>query len=139
MAKQKISNLAKELNVGLPNIFEYLRKNNIEIVENPNTRVEDDVVEMLTHHFQPDRELKTRSDQQTNDRQQQRAAARATAPAKAAEPEEAHTPSDLGQKPRILGKIELDEKGNPVKPSREAEVPRCSGRSRPQGRRIESR
>ena len=68
MAKQKISNLAKELNVGLPNIFEFLRKNNIEIVESPNTRVEDTVVEMLTHHFQPDRELKTRSDQQTTDR-----------------------------------------------------------------------
>ena len=32
MAKQKISNIAKELNVGLPNIFEFLRKHNIEIV-----------------------------------------------------------------------------------------------------------
>ena len=77
MAKQKISNIAKELNVGLPNIFEFLRKHNIEIVESPNSRVEDSVVAMLTHHFQPDRELKTRSDQQTSDRRQLRADARA--------------------------------------------------------------
>ena len=76
MAKQKISNLAKELNVGLPNIFEFLRKNNIDVPESPNTRVEESVAEMLTHHFQPDREIKTRSDQQTNDRMQSRAAAR---------------------------------------------------------------
>ncbi|MBP3589019.1 MAG: translation initiation factor IF-2 N-terminal domain-containing protein, partial [Muribaculaceae bacterium] len=53
MAKQKISNLAKELNVGLPNIFEFLRKNNIDVPESPNTRVEESVAEMLTHHFQP--------------------------------------------------------------------------------------
>ena len=116
MAKQKISNIAKELNVGLPNIFEFLRKHNIEIVESPNSRVEDSVVAMLTHHFQPDRELKTRSDQQTSDRRQLRADARAQAPARSAEPDLAHTPSDLAQKPRILGKIELDSKGNPVKP-----------------------
>ena len=116
MAKQKISNIAKELNVGLPNIFEFLRKHNIEIVESPNSRVEDSVVAMLTHHFQPDRELKTRSDQQTSDRRQLRADARAQAPARSAEPDLAHTPSDLAQKPRILGKIELDPKGNPVKP-----------------------
>ncbi|MDE6161578.1 MAG: hypothetical protein K2F77_07960, partial [Muribaculaceae bacterium] len=117
MAKQKISNLAKELNVGLPNIFEFLRKNNIEIVESPNTRVEDTVVEILTNHFQPDRVLKARSDRQSNDRAQQRAAARAEK-AEAAEPrqepEMARTPSDVAQKPRILGKIELDAKGNPV-------------------------
>ena len=116
MAKQKISNIAKELNVGLPNIFEFLRKHNIEIVESPNSRVEDSVVAMLTHHFQPDRELKTRSDQQTSDRRQLRADARAQAPARSAEPDLAHTPSDLAQKPRILGKIDLDSKGNPVKP-----------------------
>ena len=130
MAKQKISNLAKELNVGLPNIFEFLRKNNIEIVESPNTRVEDTVVEMLTHHFQPDRELKTRSDQQTTDRQQQRAAARTAAPARAAEPEEAQTPSDIAQKPRILGKIELDAKGNPVRPAQSAEARKAEAEAR---------
>ena len=123
MAKQKISNLAKELNVGLPNIFEFLRKNNIDVPESPNTRVEESVAEMLTHHFQPDREIKTRSDQQTNDRMQSRAAAREqkAEAARPAAPELALTPSDMAQKPRILGKIELDAKGNPVvvKPAKE--------------------
>ncbi|MDE6270620.1 MAG: translation initiation factor IF-2 N-terminal domain-containing protein, partial [Muribaculaceae bacterium] len=116
MAKQKISNLAKELNVGLPNIFEFLRKNNIDVPETPNTRVEDSVAEMLIQHFQPDREIKTRSDQQSADRMQSRAAAReksADTPRPAA-PEQAFTPSDMAQKPRILGKIDLNAKGSPV-------------------------
>ncbi|MDE6497940.1 MAG: hypothetical protein K2L21_04695, partial [Muribaculaceae bacterium] len=113
MANQKkLSSIASELNVGLPNIYEFLRKNNIEIVESPNTRVDETVVEKLTHHFQPDREFKTRSEQQTTERQQQRATTRAKAPS--AQPEVARTPSDMAQKPRILGKIELDSKGNPV-------------------------
>ncbi|MDE6110063.1 MAG: hypothetical protein K2F72_07255, partial [Muribaculaceae bacterium] len=115
MANQKkLSSIASELNVGLPNIYEFLRKNNIEIVESPNTRVDETVVEKLTHHFQPDREFKTRSEQQTTERQQQRATTRAKAPS--AQPEVARTPSDMAQKPRILGKIELDSKGNPVAP-----------------------
>ncbi|MDE6042593.1 MAG: hypothetical protein K2G07_03495, partial [Muribaculaceae bacterium] len=118
MANQKkLSSIASELNVGLPNIYEFLRKNNVEIVESPNTRVDETVVEKLTRHFQPDREFKTRSEQQINERRQERATTRAKAPA--AQPEVARTPSDLAQKPRILGKIELDSKGNPVAPKPE--------------------
>ena len=47
MAKIKISKVAKDLNVSLPTVIEFLRKKNISIDESPNTRVEDDIVDLL--------------------------------------------------------------------------------------------
>ena len=44
MAKTKISKVAKDLNVALPTVIEFLRKKDITIDDNPNTRVEDDIV-----------------------------------------------------------------------------------------------
>lgn len=110
MAKTKISKLAKDLNVALPTVIEFLRKNNIEIDENPNTRVEDDIAEMLNNEFNKDRLLKTKSEKEASARQREREKAK---PAPSA-PEEVKLPSEKAQKPRILGKLELDANGNPV-------------------------
>ena len=110
MAKTKISKLAKDLNVALPTVIEFLRKNNIEIDENPNTRVEDDIAEMLNNEFNKDRLLKTKSEKEASARQREREKAK---PAPSV-PEEVKLPSEKAQKPRILGKLELDAKGNPV-------------------------
>ena len=51
MAKTKISKVAKDLNVSLPTVIEFLRKKNITVDENPNTRLEDDVVGLLMNEF----------------------------------------------------------------------------------------
>lgn len=110
MPKTKISKIAKDLNVSLPTVIEYLRKQNISIDESPNTRVEDDIVEMLNSAFKSDQEVKNRSAQITNERKENRAKP-APAPAPAPEPEQQPA---APQRVRILGKIELDSKGNPV-------------------------
>ena len=47
MAKTKISKVAKDLNVSVSTVIDFLRKKNIEIDENPNTRIEDEVVDLL--------------------------------------------------------------------------------------------
>ncbi len=39
MAKTKISKVAKDLNVSVPTVIEFLRTKNIEIDDNPNTRI----------------------------------------------------------------------------------------------------
>ena len=46
----KISKVAKDLNVGINTAVEFLRKNNVEIEENPgpNTRIDEDAVDILT-------------------------------------------------------------------------------------------
>ncbi len=52
MAKTKISKVATDLNVSLATVFDFLRKErDINIDESPNTRVEQDVVDMLMHAF----------------------------------------------------------------------------------------
>ena len=115
MAKTKISKIAKDLNVSLPTVIEFLSKKGISIDENPNTRVEDDIVDLLMGAFKSDKDLKTRSAQITTERKENRAR-----PAAPAEPER----PTVAQKPRILGKLELDSKGNPIvrKPEEAAPV-----------------
>ncbi len=107
----KISKVAKELNVAVPTVIEFLRKKNIEIDGNPNTRIEDNLVDLLVKEFKPDQVLKSQSDQMTSERKKE------AKPAKdAPRPvEEIKLPSET-IKPKFVGKIELDAKGNPIKP-----------------------
>ena len=117
---QKLNKIAKELNVSVPTIIEFLRKKNITVDENPNTRIEDNVVDMLTSAFASDKDLKNRSAQIATERKETRQQ-RTEAKAPQAPAEEPRLTTV--QKPRILGKIELDSKGNPVQPKAEAPKP----------------
>lgn len=114
MARTKISKIAKDLNVALPTVIEFLRKKDITIDENPNTRVEDDIKELLENEFKDDGNLKKRS----NDLFQTKGAAKKSNPARpvAEEPSKAAEPvsEEHPRGPRILGMIELDDNGNPV-------------------------
>ena len=110
MPKTKISTVAKELNVALPTVIDFLRKKNINIDENPNTRVEEDVVALLVSEFKHDKDLKTKSDKFSTERQNSRGKGQQQQqqekqPARDAD----DTPlTTTVHKTRILGKIELD-------------------------------
>ncbi len=114
MAKTKISKVAKDLNVSVPTVIEFLRTKNIEIDDNPNTRIEDEVVNLLMGAFKSDKDLKNRSTAFSNERKESKVR---TAPVAPAEPapapvEEVKAAPVAG--PHILGKLELDANGNPV-------------------------
>jgi len=114
---QKLNKIAKELNVSVPTIIEFLRKKNITVDESPNTRIEDNVVDMLTSAFASDKDLKNRSAQIATERKETRQ--------QRTEPKAPQAPAEeprltTVQKPRILGKINLDPKGNPIPPKAEA-------------------
>ena len=111
MARTKISKIAKDLNISLSTAVEFLQKKDITVDDNPNARIDDDVVDILVKEFQPDKDLNSKSEQFSSERAQQREKSR---PAKA-EPEEIRLPSEQS-KLKIVGKIELDKKGNPVAP-----------------------
>ncbi|MDE7125664.1 MAG: translation initiation factor IF-2 N-terminal domain-containing protein, partial [Muribaculaceae bacterium] len=114
MPKTKISKVVKDLNVALPTVIEFLQKKNITVDANPNTRIEDDVVQLLMDEFAKDKAIKTESDKVTTKRRE------AKEPVKEAP---AATPAPMGDdglprrnKPRFVGKIELDKHGNPTSP-----------------------
>ncbi len=112
MARIKISKVAKDLNVALPTVVEFLRGKNITVDDNPNARIEEEVVSLLVNAFKSDKDQKSKSQQLSTDRARDREKAK-PAPREA---EEIKLKSELN-KPRILGKIELDRHGNPVRPS----------------------
>ncbi len=109
MARTKISKIAKDLNISLSTAVEFLQKKDITVDDNPNARIDDDVVDILVKEFQTDKDIKSKSELFSSERAHQREKSR---PAKA-EPEEIKLPSEQNRL-KILGKIELDKKGNPV-------------------------
>ena len=110
----KISKVIKDLNVGRQTIEEFLHKKGIEIDASINARIQDDVYEMLVKEFKPDMDLKSKSEKMASERQKEKAKHSA-----AKESQEIKTVIP-GQKPKVVGKIELDAKGNP-KPAAKAE------------------
>ena len=120
MAKTKISTLAKELNLALPTVFSFLSEKGISIEESPNTRVEDNVVELLVSNFKPDKVLKNKPAAPAAAQQRPAAEAPAKATQSAPDADDAVTAQRTAssdsplQTPRIVGKINLDGNGNPV-------------------------
>ena len=112
MAKTKISKVAKDLNVALPTVIEFLHKKNISIDDNPNTRVEDDIVDILVKEFKNDKDQKNKSEQFSSERQKERTK---PAPKETPKPvEEIVLTVEPAAKPKIVGKIDIDNLGKPA-------------------------
>ena len=120
MAKTKISKIAKDLNLSLPTVVEFLSKKNITIEASPNTRVEDDVVDILLAEFDKDGSLRHKLEAE------RKARAEATEKTVTAKPElqektneevkaEKESVVENKPQPKIVGHLNLDKKGNPVK------------------------
>ncbi len=133
MAKTKISTVAKDLNVALTTVIDFLHKKNIQIDDNvsPNTRVDDSVVALLTKEFSQDKDIKKRSASATERRGEQRAKAQTSTDPAAAEPVRLKSEAN---KPRILGKIELDKNGMPVRKPVVAEAPKPEAKAEPEAK-----
>ena len=58
----RLSKVARELNVGISTIVEYLNKKGKKIESSPNTKIDTDVYEMLLKAFPHDREIKAVSE-----------------------------------------------------------------------------
>jgi len=122
MARIKISKVAKDLNVALPTVVEFLRGKNISVDDNPNARIDESVMDMLVNEFKSDKDQKNKSQQLTTDRAREREKPR-QAPREVVE---LKLPSEINR-PRIIGKIPLDRHGNPIRqqtpaPAEEAPV-----------------
>ena len=59
----KISKVAKDLNVAIPTVIDFLRKKGISIDDNPNARIEDDAYNLLVSEFKTDKDQKNKTEQ----------------------------------------------------------------------------
>ncbi len=111
----KISKVIKDLNVGLQTIQDFFSKKKIDMEVTPNTKIPEDVLDILIKEFKPDMEQKLKSEYFTNARQKDKEKSKETAEA-AKQPEEAKTETETEmRKPKVVGKIDLDSAGKPVK------------------------
>ena len=117
----KIGKLAKELNVGVQTAVEFLKKRNIEVDANPNTRIDDAAAELLMKEFSRDKNVKEASDNFTSARQERKIARQ-----ESRKPEEVKTEVPTLQGPRITGKVDLETIGKPTPASDAAEEKRKS-------------
>ena len=105
--RTKISKVAKDLNVGVNTAVEFLRKHNIEVDEgNPNARIGDDAVGLLTREFSKDKDTKAVAERFTNDRRENKKEKPERQP-------QQEKPKLTG--PRILGTIDLSNPQSGIK------------------------
>ena len=60
---QRLSKVARECNVGISTIVEFLHKKGIEMDMNPNTKVSEDIFELLKKEFKQDQNVKKASEE----------------------------------------------------------------------------
>ena len=116
----KISKVAKDLNVGVNTVVEFLRKQGIDVENNPNARIDESAEKMLKSEFSSDIDDKKRVDDFTTGRQKPKKGG--------AERYDASSGTSVPQAPglKVLGKIDLDAQrrggsrhgNNQSKPSR---------------------
>ncbi len=127
----KLIKVAKEFNVGIPTIIEFLKKKNIAIDSNPNTKVTDEVFALLVKEYSSDSDLKKESKElslKSRERKETIALEDFSAPNIDAtiETEDTIFINDTSSKPaeigvKIIGKIDIE----PIKKKKEVskEIP----------------
>ena len=115
MARQKLSKIASELNVGLSTVREFLQKKNIEVEEGVNARVDESVCELLVKEFGGGKEI--------NLGPRTAKAQSEAAPAAAEAPKAQAAKAEGNGGPKVVGKIDLAT-GRPIV-EKPAEAPKA--------------
>ncbi|MDE5839864.1 MAG: hypothetical protein K2H49_02985, partial [Muribaculaceae bacterium] len=74
--RTKLGKIAKDLNVGIGTAAELLRKHNIEVADDPNIRIDDTAIEILTKAFSTDKSAKAQATDQAFQRKEEKKSAR---------------------------------------------------------------
>lgn len=128
----RLSKLAREFNVGIHTIVEFLHKKGFEIDSNPNTKVSPEAVQLLEQEYKIDISLKKESEKIslksqrpkkeviTMDGDEEEPATEVEKKEEKAEPEAKKEPEveekkPAAEKPKVLGKIDLDSVGKKPK------------------------
>ena len=113
MARTKISKAAKDFNVSISTVVEFLQKKGITIDDNPNSRIDEQAYELLEKEYDPDRALKSKSDEISSERLKEKEKAKP-----APQPEEIRIEPVQTVGPKVIGKIDLATGRPAVEPSK---------------------
>lgn len=72
MAVKRLSKVAREMNVGISTIVEFLDSRGIEISTNPNTKIEPAIYEQLLGEFQKSKSVKEKVDEVRSEKEEQK-------------------------------------------------------------------
>lgn len=116
---QRLSKVAKELNVGISTITDFLQKKGIEMDANPNTKVPEDVFGILKKEFRQDLNVRKASEELIDRKAKEKKEAVTLEDIQEEKSEEVETPFITRTKPsvdvKVVGKIDLDAPSAPVK------------------------
>ena len=118
MAKTKISKAAKDFNISIATLVEFLQKKGIEVEnpENPNTRINETAYELLVKEYAPDRKLKNQSELIST--QRAKVQEKPKEPPKATD--EVYRTKTASAGPKVIGRIDLSTgKPKPAEPVKE--------------------
>lgn len=110
----KLIKACKELNIGMSTAVEFAQKQGKDIVVDPNARIDDETYLLLAKAFNKDMALKMEAERLQQERQEREKPQTVTL-----EPEPQPEPMPVVQKPKVVGKINLE----PVKHEPKVETP----------------
>ena len=61
MSVKRLSKVARELNVGISTIVDFLESKGVEVEANPNTKIDPEVYSLLSEEFQSEKTAKEES------------------------------------------------------------------------------
>ena len=117
--KLRLIQVAKEFKVGLNTVTDFLHKKGVAIDGSPNTQISGDIYAMVEKEFGANRGSSSARDSIREKISTKQATISIEEPKE--EPKRTIEVKTEVQQPRILGRVELDKKGNVVKPQPKAE------------------
>jgi len=103
----RLSKVAKELNVGIANIVDYLASKGVKVDGRPNTKITQDAYEILKQQFSDDVEQHKRSTEVAQALREEKQAIKEAAAKKIEKSDEVVKAKANVSKPKMLGKIEV--------------------------------
>ncbi|MDC3336572.1 translation initiation factor IF-2 [Flavobacteriales bacterium] len=125
-APKRLSKVARELNVGISTIVEFLADQGQDIDTSPNTKLEPAVYEMLLDEFQADRGAKEKAEEASRQKKEERKTITIDRAEEVVETVKVEVPKPEEKivKPSVVGKIDLDKVESSTRPVKKEEEPK---------------
>ena len=124
-APKRLSKVARELNVGISTIVEFLSEQGKDIDTSPNTKLDTDVYDLLLSEFQADKGAKVKAEEASRQITEERKTITIDRPEEEAAAETTATiaPSEKLSGPSVVGKIDLDKVETSARPTKKENKP----------------